>query len=138
MTEAAYVSGDVLHRVVEFIEIVSVAVEVLAIGIIVVAIVLGTMRYWRQSLSRPPDSGAYGQYKLRLARSLLLGLEILVAADVIRTVALNPNLAAIAALGVLVLIRTFLSWTLVLEVEGRWPWQPERGRAAPDAAGGER
>ena len=63
-----------------------------------------------------------------MTRSLLLGLEILVAADVIRTVALDPTLQAVASLGLLVLVRTFLTWTLVVEEEGRWPWQP-RGPA---------
>jgi uncharacterized membrane protein len=55
---------------------------------------------------------------------MLLGLEILVAADVVRTVALERTLRSFAALGLLVLIRTFLSWSIVLEIEGRWPWQP--------------
>ena len=64
-----------------------------------------------------------------MAKSLLLGLEILVAADIVRTVALDPSLNAIAALGLLVLVRTFLSWALVVEMEARWPWQ----RRADDA-----
>ena len=54
---------------------------------------------------------------------LLLGLEILVAADIIRTVALEATLSSAIVLGILVLIRTFLSWALVVEIEGRWPWQ---------------
>jgi uncharacterized membrane protein len=61
--------------------------------------------------------------KQSLGRSLLLGLEILVAADVVRTVALEATLESVAVLGLLVLIRTFLSWALVVEIEGRWPWQ---------------
>jgi len=52
-----------------------------------------------------------------------LGLEILVAADIVRTVALEATLQSVAVLGILVLIRTFLSWALVVEIEGRWPWQ---------------
>ena len=54
---------------------------------------------------------------------MLLGLEFLDAADIIQTVALSPTLRSIAVLGVLGLIRTFLSWSLVVEIEGRWPWQ---------------
>ena len=57
---------------------------------------------------------------------MLLGLEILVAADIIRTVVLEPTLSNVVVLGLLVLIRTFLSWALVLEIEERWPWQPRR------------
>ena len=56
----------------------------------------------------------------------MLGLEILVAADIVETVALETTLQSVAVLGLLVLIRTFLSWALVVEIEGRWPWQPER------------
>jgi uncharacterized membrane protein len=49
-------------------------------------------------------------------------LELLVAADIIRTVALEPTMTNVLMLGILVIIRTFLSWSLVLEIEGRWPW----------------
>jgi uncharacterized membrane protein len=55
-----------------------------------------------------------------------LALELLVAADVVQTVILEFTLVNVAALGVLVLVRTFLSWSLVVEIEGRWPWQPMR------------
>ena len=57
----------------------------------------------------------------------MLGLEFLVAADVIRTVALEPTIQNIVILGVLVFIRTFLSWSLVVEIEGRWPWRSAEG-----------
>jgi uncharacterized membrane protein len=108
------------------IEAVSLGVELLAIAVIVVAIVYGTLRYLSQVLGRERATGAegaYESYRERLGRALLLGLEILVAADVIRTVALEPTLTSIAVLGLLVVIRTFLSWSLVVEIEGRWPWQ---------------
>jgi uncharacterized membrane protein len=58
-----------------------------------------------------------------LARAIVLGLEILVAADIIRTVALEPTLENAAVLGIIVLVRTLLSFTLSVEIEGRWPWQ---------------
>jgi len=64
----------------------------------------------------------YTDFRHRVGRALLLGLEILVAADIIRTVVLEPTLANVLVLGLLVLIRTFLSWSLVLEIEERWPW----------------
>jgi uncharacterized membrane protein len=66
---------------------------------------------------------AYAQYKVQLAKALLLGLEFLVAADIVRTVALEPTLHNVGILGLLVLVRTFLSWSLVVEIEGRWPWR---------------
>jgi sulfate permease, SulP family len=69
--------------------------------------------------------GVLGRYAdlLRANSSKLLGLEMLVAADVVRTVALEPTLSNVAALGLLGGIRTFLSWSLVVEIEHRWPWQ---------------
>jgi uncharacterized membrane protein len=68
-----------------------------------------------------------------LGRSLLLGLEFLVAADVVRTVALEPTLSNVAVLGLLVLVRTFLSWTLTVEIEGRWPWQAQKSELNRDS-----
>jgi uncharacterized membrane protein len=65
----------------------------------------------------------YNDLRIGISRTLLLGLEVLVAADVIRTVALQLNLENLESLGLLVLIRTILSWALIVEVEGRWPWQ---------------
>jgi uncharacterized membrane protein len=65
----------------------------------------------------------YKQLRISVARTRLLGLEILVAADIIRTVALQPNLENPESLSLLVLIRTVLSWALIVEVEERWPWQ---------------
>ena len=54
---------------------------------------------------------------------MLLGLEVLVAADIVKTIAIELTFASLGLLAGLVLVRTFLSWTLVLEIEGRWPWQ---------------
>jgi uncharacterized membrane protein len=64
-------------------------------------------------------------FKIRLGRSLLLGLEVLVAADIVKTIAHELTFMSLGLLAGLVLIRTFLSWTLVLEIEGCWPWQRE-------------
>ena len=74
----------------------------------------------------------YTRFRRVLGRAILLGLELLVAADIIKTVAVTPTLDSVAVLGVIVLIRTFLSWSLELEISGRWPWQKWR-----DALGGE-
>ena len=68
-------------------------------------------------------SSRYRQLRQRVGRAILLGLEILVGADIIRTVADQPTLRSVAILGGIVLIRTFLSFTLEVELEGRWPWQ---------------
>lgn len=92
-------------------------------AIIFIVIAAATIDYVVRFLSRRSDRTTYTTYRHVVGRGLLLGLEILVAADVIRTVALDPTLANVLVLGLLVLIRTFLSWSLVLEIEERWPWQ---------------
>ena len=112
---------EVLHKVIEFAALV---IELLAVAVIVAAVVVlaikrGTVRY----IFQVHAPGEYESYKHQLGKALLLGLELLVAADVVRTVALEPNLKNVAMLGLLVLIRTFLSWSLAVEMEGRWPWQ---------------
>jgi uncharacterized membrane protein len=106
------------------IETVSMLVEVIAVIIIVIVVLYGTINFVIQTLQKKNTSRArFRQYKHGLGRALLLSLEILVAADVIRTVALEPTLISVSVLGLLVLIRTFLSWSLVVEIEGHWPWQ---------------
>jgi len=111
------------------IEAVSGLIELLAGAVIVVPVVAGlAWFFYVQVVRRSTPSQAYQQYKILLGKWLLLGLEILVAADVIRTVALEPTLENVAALGLLVLVRTFLGWAIVVEIEGRWPWQPARAR----------
>ncbi len=66
---------------------------------------------------------AYKSLRSNLGRSILLGLELLVAADIIDTVAIEPTLESLAVLAGIVLVRTFLSFSLEVEIEGRWPWQ---------------
>jgi uncharacterized membrane protein len=109
------------------IEASATAIEVLAVATIVVAIAYGTARFLLH-VQRQTE-GAYERYKTHLGKSLLLGLEFLVAADIIRTVALEPTMANVLMLGVLVIVRTFLSWALVVEMEGRWPWAQAATRA---------
>jgi uncharacterized membrane protein len=74
----------------------------------------------------------YRPYRRHIGRSILLGLEFLVAADIIQTVAIEPTFVSVGVLGLIVLIRTFLSFSLELEITGRWPWQGG-DRAGPSA-----
>src|SRR6266545_599095 len=69
------------------------------------------------------DATRYQRYRQDLGRAILLGLEVLVAADIVRTVAFTPTMDSLIVLAMIVAIRTFLSWSLALELEGRWPWQ---------------
>jgi len=106
----------------------ALGIEVLAVTGIVAAIIFGTGRFLLH-LASGLDS-AYRIYKQHLAKALLLGLEFLVAADIVRTVALEPTLTNVGILGALVVVRTFLSWSLVVEMDGRWPWQGAEDAAA--------
>ena len=103
----------------------ALGIEVLAVAVIVLAIVVGTGRYLLR-VNRS-DRDEFKAYKTQLVKALLLGLEFLVAADIVRTVALEATMTNVAILGALVAVRTFLSWSLVVEVDGVWPW--EAGRA---------
>jgi uncharacterized membrane protein len=129
---AAPIANTGPGSILAWVERAALGIELLAVAIIVIAITVATVGYLVRFQQRRADENIYKQYRHRVARALLLGLEILVAADIIRTVALEPTLANVAILGLLVLIRTFLSWTLVVEIEERWPWQARRPpRATP-------
>lgn len=112
------------------IEIVGFGFEALGVGVIVLGTMLSTYRLFVRGVAsaRPP----YRELRQELGAAIVLGLEFLVAGDIIRTVAVDPTLQNVAALGLIVLIRTFLSMTLQLEIEGHWPWQRNsRGNKSP-------
>ncbi len=115
-----------------WIEFATRAIEVLAVLLMVGFIALGTVRWLFFSARRLENT--YEHYRVIIGKSLLIGLELLVAADIIRTVALDLTLLNIGLLAGLVLVRTFLGWTLTVEVECHWPWQAVRtsGPAAAD------
>ena len=104
-----------------WIELAALSIECLAVAIVFVAAAHGTVRYLVQ-FSRNV-AGAYERYRVQLGKSLLLGLELLVAADIIETVTLEPTMENVWMLAILVVLRTFLSWSLVVEIEGHWPWK---------------
>jgi uncharacterized membrane protein len=116
-----------------WIERGAIAIEILAVILIIGFIAVATAIWAYESLSRTGRvQTAYEAYRVTLGRALLIGLEILVAADIVRTVALEATIANILGLALLVLIRTFLSWSIVLEIEGRWPWQTRAARSTVD------
>ena len=125
------VMEDLFTTVEQGIEVAGLAIDVFGVVVIVGGLLWAIARFmvYRR---RQPQRDHYRHFKNRVGRFLLLGLEILVAADIIRTVALEPNFTSVGVLAILVVIRTFLSWTLVLEIEGRWPWQPEKQEAGTD------
>jgi uncharacterized membrane protein len=98
------------------------AIEVVGIAIIVVGAILALL-FFARDLARRGKEEAVGVFRSDLGRSILLGLEFLVAADIVNTVAIEQTLDSLAVLAGIVLIRTFLSFSLEVEIEGRWPWQ---------------
>src|SRR6478609_8454347 len=108
-------------------------IEIGGIAIIVIGLLSGTIAFLREIRLVDHGSQAYSDYRSRVGRAILLGLEFLVAADIINTVAIEPSLESLLILGGIVLIRTFLSFSLEVEIEGRWPWK--RHRSAPDDKG---
>lgn len=97
------------------------AVDSVGVLVIVAGAILATGRF---VVKRHGETGkAYRLYRQDLGRAILLGLEFLIAGDIIRTVVVAPTLENVLILGLIVVIRTFLSMALQLEVEGRWPWQ---------------
>ena len=101
----------------------------------VVVIVVGALAASALALDRARrrQAGNYRRYRQQLGRSILLGLELLVAADIIRTVAVAPTLESVAVLAGIVVIRTFLSFSLELEITGRWPWQKPPAATSKDS-----
>jgi len=105
-------------------EKLALGVEGAAIAVIILGIVIATGHYIFKLLRKQRAVKTYDSYRHALARTLLLALEFLVAADIVRTVIIDePSLANIGVLGLIILIRTFLSWALEVEINGRWPWR---------------
>jgi uncharacterized membrane protein len=105
----------------EVIEDVGKVIDAIGVAVIVIGIVVAAAAGWRQA--RTDRGPAYNDFRQRLGRAILLGLELLVAADIIRTVAATPTLESVGVLAGIVAIRTFLSFSLEVEISGRWPWQ---------------
>lgn len=109
---------------IDWIHLVTRVVEVVGTAIIVIGAFGSLLVFLARWLQRPADRDtSFTAVRSSLGRSILLGLEFLVAADIINTVAIEPTLESLAVLAGIVLIRTFLSFSLEVEIEGRWPWQ---------------
>jgi uncharacterized membrane protein len=108
-------------QIKEYVELAGDATEVLGVSLIAGGLIVASARLALPS--HASNIGRYQRYRHDLGRAILLGLEVLVAADIIRTVAFTPTMDSVLILALIVSIRTFLSWSLALELEGRWPWQ---------------
>ena len=110
------------EQILGYLEQAGAVISLAAVAVIVAGFALASGRYairWRHSaLDRN-----FLQFKVDLGHALTLALEILVLADVVETITVTPTYRSLAVLAFLVVVRTIVSWTLVLETEGRWPWQ---------------
>ena len=112
------------------ITIVTYGVEGFGVVIIVAGSLIATVRFLQRWRSESAER-TYEEYRRVVGRSIILGLEFLIAGDVIRTVIVSHTLSSVAVLALVVVIRAFLSFTLALEIEGRLPWK----KPAPDEGG---
>ena len=122
-----------MDNVRTWIAIAATSIEALAITVMVGFIAIATVR-WIIHMGQIGEAG-FERFRVAIGKSLMAGLELLIGADIIRTVALDSSLNNIAILSALVLVRTFLSWTLTVEVDGRWPWQKGRSLAEHQRSG---
>jgi uncharacterized membrane protein len=109
----------------ELISLAGYAIESIGVLVIIIGSVISSFHFLT-SFRREPEGAAYGTYRRRLGHSIILGLEFLIAGDIIRTVIVADTLPNVTVLGLIILIRTFLSFTLRYEIEGRWPWQQQK------------
>lgn len=114
----------------ELVELVGLIIEGAGVLVIVLGMLFASVRFALASVRKVRE--AYRTYREDLGKAILLGLEFLVAGDIIRTVAVSPTLQSVLVLGLIVVIRTFLSMALEVELEGRLPWREraERSRVA--------
>ena len=108
----------------EIIGVVGYAIEIAGVVVILAGLLAASYRYARRWSAGAAADGSYQDFRRDLGRALMIGLEFLVAGDIVRTVVVSNSLTDVAGLGLLVLVRTVLVFTIHLEVEGRWPWQP--------------
>ena len=103
-------------------------VEAVGAGIMIAGGLGAFVAYIRRS-AHPASAGAYERLRRDLGRSILLGLEVLIIADIVRTIIVDPTLESVAVLGLIVVIRIVLSFALEVEIEGAWPWRRTTSRS---------
>ena len=115
-------------------ELIGTAFELAGVTVLVIGSILSFLWYFVSLIRFRGGPVSYRRLRLYLGRSIVLGLELLVAADIINSVAINPTFSSVGVLGLIVLVRTFLSWALEVEINGEWPWQRLRfhGNEPPD------
>ena len=108
--------------IVHLLEVIIQLLEICGAGMLVLGYGFATWK-WAQRVHRDGHHPALAYYRQALGRSVLIGLEVLVAATIIKTVIVEHSLEGLGLLAGMIVIRTILGWTTVLEINGRWPWQ---------------
>lgn len=106
-----------------FAETVGKVLDLFGVLVIMGGVIVATAVFFSGILESKNREALYLSYRKNLGRSILLGLELMVAGDIIRSVTGTPNFVSVGVLALIVLIRSFLGITFEMEIEGRWPWQ---------------
>jgi uncharacterized membrane protein len=114
--------GGMLGLIAPVLEPLASLLEIFGVAVIVIGVIVATISYVRDVVGRK-DELAYARYRANLGRGILLGLEILIGADIIATIVAPLTWESVGILGLIVLIRTFLSFSLEAEIDGEWPWK---------------
>ena len=110
------------------VDTVSDVIDAAGVAVVVIGLLIATGIFLVSQRDRLDRAGAFRVYRQQVGKAILLGLEFLVAADIIRTVAVSPTFRGVGVLAIVVAVRTFLSFTLDVGLEGRWPWQTPANR----------
>ena len=111
------------------VDAIGLGVDAVGVGVIVAAIAIAGLGFARGLLRGEAFGPSYRELRQSIGQGVLLGLELLVAGDIIRTVVIAPTFTSVGVLAGIVLIRTFLSFSLEVELTGRWPWQSDSRRS---------
>lgn len=114
----------------EVMDYIGRGLEAVGVAIIVIGIAASLIALIRELARGRSAQDAFTSGRKNIGRSILFGLEVLVAGDIVLTVTVTPTFTSVGVLAAIVLIRTFLSFTLEVEIDGRWPWQKNRETAA--------
>ncbi|MDE1157131.1 MAG: DUF1622 domain-containing protein [Neorhizobium sp.] len=122
-------AGGLASLIAPILRPLATGLEFFGVGVILIGVAVATIGYARD-LTSPARQGAYDRYRANLGRGILLGLEILIGADIIATIISPLTWESVGLLGLIVLIRTFLSFSLEAEIDGQWPWSRKSQRGA--------
>ena len=106
----------------QFVDIFTITLEVLGVSAIMFGVLIASISFAKRLRSSEFDD-SYRCFRADLGRGILIGLELLIAADILRSLVISPKLESVGVLAGIVLVRTFLSFSLQVEIDGHWPWQ---------------